>query len=177
MPPHLAPLPGDPHLPGPFHLDAVLTPHRALTSRGLFWVMAIVTVASLAFAVLFWQRGAWPVAGFLGLDALLVWLALRASVRSGRVVERVRVTRDAVHVLRREADGRERHFGVNPLFARVEVGELAATGKAREVRLCGGPASVAIGSFLAHHEKTEFAHALSAALRAARQGGRPAGAP
>lgn len=153
-----------------------MTPHRALSQRGFLAIMAIIVVFSVIFGVMFWSRGAWPVAGFLGLDAVLVWLAFRASFKNGKVVERVRVARDGVHVLRREADGRERHFGVNPLFARVEVSQVASTGRTGEVRLHGGPASVALGSFLAHHEKGEFASALKAALSAARAGAKPVGA-
>ena len=43
-------------------------------------VVLLVAAASLVASIPFVVLGFWPVAGFYGLDVLLLWLALRASL-------------------------------------------------------------------------------------------------
>ena len=43
--------------------------------------------------MMFWMLGAWPIMGFCGLDVLLVYIAFRASYRSGRAYEAIELSR------------------------------------------------------------------------------------
>jgi uncharacterized membrane protein len=69
--------PGPPVLEGQLYLDAVLRPHRSLSFTAFRLMLIVVIVANLVAAIVFVANGAFPVAGFLGLDVLALWLAFR----------------------------------------------------------------------------------------------------
>lgn len=159
----------------PFHHDipffrARLAPHRSLGRGGLVVTMVLVGAVSFAAGLLFWSIGAWPVAGFLGLDVALIYLAFRLNARAARVIEEVSVSATEIHISRTAANGRSQSWRVNPFFARVlaerdeERGIERLTLSTREV-------SVDLGSFLPPAERTRFGRALSAAVAQARRGG------
>src|SRR3954452_10753057 len=60
---------------------ALLTPHRSLGSVGFVVLMTVVAVVSFVGGVAFYLIGAWPVGGFFGLDALLIYWAFRVNYR------------------------------------------------------------------------------------------------
>jgi uncharacterized membrane protein len=143
-------------------MDAVLTPHRSLSLKGYHVLMAAFVAANMAIAAHFIAHGAFPVVGFLGLDVLALWLALRASYRSARLAEHVRVGADQLH-LARLSPKRTEQWVVSPLWARVAAGPAG-------VRVTSGGGALSLGAFLSPDEQTEFAAALRAALEAARRG-------
>lgn len=154
---------------GPFYLDALLTPNRSLSRGGFLLFMLLFAAANILVAGVFWAEGAYPVAGFLGLDVLLLYAAFRASYRSGRRVERVRVAFDRVEVSRL-APKRARHWVASPLWVRVEETEAA-------VRLRAGAERLAVGAFLSPEERESFAEALRGALARARRAAPPGERP
>src|SRR3546814_12592383 len=100
-------------LPGAALFDAELRPHRSLSPRGFLLLMASVCAFSFAGGLAFYLAGAWPVIGFLGADVLLIYLAFKINYRSGRLVERLHLTRDRLTVIRTWPGGRsaERRVG------------------------------------------------------------------
>src|SRR5690606_29773979 len=84
----------EPTTPAPTLFDAELRPHRSLSPRGFLLLMSGVCALSFTGGLAFFLAGAWPVVGFLGADVLLIYLAFRASYRSGCLVERLHLTRD-----------------------------------------------------------------------------------
>jgi uncharacterized membrane protein len=112
-------------------------------------------------ATFFWAQGAFPVAGFLGLDVLAMWLAFRFNYRAALRVERVRVSRGQVYVSSADVGG-ARHWVLNPVWARVlreGTGVLIRAGK-QQMRL---------GAFLSPKECESFAAALDTALFRAKR--------
>lgn len=101
--------------------DAVLSPHRSLGPRAFALLMIAVAVVSFVSGLLFLMLGAWPVMGFFGLDALLIWFAFRANYRAARAFERVRLTDREFTVDRVDAKGRHRQFRFEPTWARIQV--------------------------------------------------------
>ncbi len=83
--------------------DAVITPHRSLSPRGLFWLMVFLLFVTTAMSVPFYLLGAWPVLGFLGLDILLIYLAFRYHNATARGYEQVVVSR--IELLLRSSAG------------------------------------------------------------------------
>jgi uncharacterized membrane protein len=146
--------------------SAVLTPHRSLTPRGLLAVMALFGAASLIVGTVFFLAGAWPIAGFLGFDVALVYLAFRLSNRQACAFETVEVTREALTVRKVDARGRSQSFGLDPYWTRIEVArrEWGITG----LWLANRGERLAIGRFLNPAERESLAKALSAALAEAR---------
>lgn len=147
-------------------LDAELTPNRSLHNVGFLVLMATLVVMSFSAGLVFLLMGAWPVMGFFGLDVLLVWLAFRLSYRQGRLRERVRVTADAVTVMRQQPTGHVQHWTLSPIWARVAIEDPVEHESL--VRLTSHGKTLVLGAFLSPDERGAFAKALKAALSAAR---------
>lgn len=162
--------------PGPVRSDeepifsAVLTPHRSLSPTGFLIFMGAVVLVSFAAGVAFFMMGAWPITGFFGLDALLIYLAFRLNYRSGRLYETVDLTGDTLRVTRVSASGKARSWTFNPYWARCEIAKQR--GGAKHLYLASHGKKLIFGSFLSPEEKAEFADALSGALRESRGGNR-----
>jgi uncharacterized membrane protein len=147
---------------GQTYFDAVLHPNRSLGGRGFVALMIGLAALSFVGGIVFISVGAWPVFGFLGLDVLLIYAAFRASYRSGRLVETVRLTDDALEVRRVDAYGRGAAWRVPPLWAKVEVDNPEEHDCRVTVRSHGQ--SIVLGAFLSPPERKELAAALRAAL-------------
>lgn len=148
---------------------ARLRPHRSLSraqSRVLIGFFAFICAA---VAVLFYHIGAWPVSGFLGLDVVLLALAFRASFRSARACEDVRVSPIELQLAKVSARGRRREWRFNPAWVRLERDEHVEFGL-QSLALRSRGERVSVASFLGADEKARFADDLSAALAQARRG-------
>src|SRR5690606_3127007 len=100
---------------------AVLTPHRSLSPQGFRLLMTALAAASIALGAAFLSLGAWPVVGYFGLDVLLVYLAFRASYRSGLAAERVELTEAELTVSREEPAKPPRVWTFQPFWLRVTM--------------------------------------------------------
>jgi uncharacterized membrane protein len=155
--------PDAPFLDGQLIMDAVLRPHRSLSLKAFKYMLIAVIVVNLAVATFFWVQGAFPVAGFLGLDVLALWLAFRWNYRAARAAEYVRVSPGKVHVAAVDKDGFATHWVLNPVWAQV-----ARDG--RGVLIRDGEGQMRVGAFLSPKECESFAAALKVALHKARRG-------
>ena len=154
--------------PGAFR--AVLTPYRSLGPTGFLLLMAALSGVSFVAGLVFYLAGAWPVAGFFGLDVLLVYLAFRLSYRSGRLYETVDLTPARLTLTRVHPSGRREQFDCNPYWARVNLREWP-DGRT-DLRLVAQGKELIFGRFLTDDERREFATALKGALVDARGGAR-----
>lgn len=145
---------------------AVLTPYRSLPWSGFAATMALVAGVSFLTGVVFCRIGAWPVAGFFGLDVLLLYLALTLSYRSGRLYETVELTPARLTLTRVHPSGRCERFDCNPYWARVELSEWP-DGRTR-LGISAQGRQLVFGRFLTDDERRDFASALRAALFEAR---------
>ncbi len=152
---------------GPLHFDAVLHPHRSLSPVGFAILMAAIAGVSFLAGLAFWLMGAWPVVGFLGLDVLLVYVAFRASYRSAREYETLRLSNEVLEVRHVDPRGRVSAWQFQPYWVRVELGDddLATLALASHGR------RQPIGRFLSPDERRDLAAALRDALRRQRSAG------
>lgn len=148
-----------------------LVPHRSMTPRAFYVFIVAFCVAQLIFALPFLVMGAWPVAGFMGLDALALWIAFRISFRDARAYETLDVTPLELVFAKVAASGRRREWRFNPSWVRLEqqVHEEFGT---LSVALVFRGEMVEVGSFLGPDQKAELARDLARALAAARRGPR-----
>ncbi len=149
--------------------DATLVPHRSLGPRGISIVIGAVAFVSFCTSLPFFLMGAWPVAGFFGLDVILLYLAFRASARSARAYEHILVTHVDLMLRKVSEKGREQLFHFNPNWSRVETETHEEFGVQR-VAVVQGRKQVEVASFLGSEEKEVFAKAFKSALGEARRG-------
>ena len=62
--------------------EAVIVPHRSLSPRALGMLLGVLVVLCCATTSVMVWRGAWPVAGFTGIELLLA--AVLLSLRNAR---------------------------------------------------------------------------------------------
>jgi uncharacterized membrane protein len=153
-----------PPIDGELFMDAELRPHRSLSLQAFRWMLAAMIAINAIGAVVFISQGAFPVAGFLGLDVLALWLAFRMNYNAGRTAEYVRIGAGRVHVASVKPDSAVTHWTLNPIWARV-----ARDGPGVLIR--DGDGQLRIGAFLSPKECDAFAQALSLALFRAKRGG------
>lgn len=144
--------------------QATLTPHRSLTRQGFLTVMALVILVNLVVGGLFTMVGAWPIAGFAGLDVLLVWWAFRANFADARQMERIQVTEHEVVLDRLRANRPLEQQRFVRRWVRVELEEDRERELIGRLSLVSGQTRVALGDFLSPDERKTLAHALRSAL-------------
>jgi uncharacterized membrane protein len=144
---------------------ATLRPYRSLKVEGFRLMMVLVALASLVASIPFIVLGFWPVAGFYGLDILLLYFAFRANFTAAKAYEEVRVSPLEVSLKKGEAV----EWRFNPIWTRVHRDEHAEFGLER-LWLASRGQSVTVGRFLPRDEMARFGDRLAAALATARQG-------
>ncbi|MGD0634566.1 MAG: DUF2244 domain-containing protein [Beijerinckiaceae bacterium] len=161
--------PGDPVARRLF--EARIVPHRSLTPAGFRAVMAGACLISLASRLPFVLLGAWPVAGFMGLDVALLYFAFRANFRAARAYEDIRVTPLELMLAKVTAAGARAEWRFHPAWVRLvrkdheEFGLLELSLQSRGQR-------IEVAKFLGPGEKAGLAAKLSQALSEARRGPR-----
>lgn len=146
---------------------AVLHPHRSLNPRGIRMIVGGVGAASLILGGAFFLQGAWPIFGFLGLDVLLLWWALSASTRSGRMYETVELTPAELRVERVVPKRPVRSWSFQPYWLRVSIEDPPR--HESHITLTSHGQSLIIGAFLTPQERLDFANALRRALDEVRR--------
>jgi uncharacterized membrane protein len=149
--------------------EAVITPHRSLGQTGFLVLMIAVGVVSFIGGVVFLAIGAWPVFGFFGLDALLLYWAFRINYRRAAAYEVVTVTPVELKVRKVTHRGLVREWVLNPLWVTLDKVTHEEYGIERLFLVSGGK-RLPIASYLGPDEKASFAKALSKALGTAKRG-------
>jgi uncharacterized membrane protein len=153
----------------PTLFSALLTPHRSLGSVGFLVLMSVVAAVSFAGGVAFYLIGAWPVGGFFGLDALLIYWAFRANYRAAQAFEEVTVTPSELRVRKVTHKGKVSEWSLNPVWTNLERDAHEEFGLMRLFLVSRGR-KLAVASFLGPAEKESFAKALSVAIAEAKRG-------
>jgi uncharacterized membrane protein len=149
--------------------QAQLKPHRSLSRRAFRRVMIGVTLFSLAVSTVTFFAGAWPVFGFMGLDIVLVYVALSISYRRGLVTETLELDEHALTVERTDPRGARRSWRLQPAWLKVELAEPILPQTPVVLRTHGQ--SLPIGVFLHPKQRREIAADLRGALARWRQPG------
>lgn len=150
--------------------SAVLRPNRPLSRRGFAVLMIVVGAVSAVWSIVFLAMGAWPVSGFFGLDALLLYWAFRINTRDARAYEVVTVTPSELTVRRVSGRGAVQEWTLNPLWVRLDRETIEDFGTHRLYLVSRGR-RLPVATVLGPQEKEGFAAALASALANARRGG------
>src|ERR1051326_6878229 len=104
----------------PTLFSAVLTPHRSLGPAGFLALMTLLSGASFVAGLVFYLIRAWAIAGFLGLDVVLVYLAFRANYRAATAYEAVTMTPSELRVRKVSHRGAVAEWKLNPVWVRLD---------------------------------------------------------
>ncbi|MEL6202872.1 MAG: DUF2244 domain-containing protein [Pseudomonadota bacterium] len=150
------------------HFSALLVPHRSMTPGGFAILMAVFIGICGSNALFYYYLGAWPVAIFMAIDVLLLYIAIKLSYRAGRRSEEVTLSRTGLTVRKVEPNGKERQHTFKTIFARFHVDRDDEFGITR-MQIRGEGVTSTIGSFLNPDDKESFASAFQQALATAKR--------
>jgi uncharacterized membrane protein len=145
--------------------DVVIHPYRSLGAFGFKLFMGVLIAVNVLFAGVMVSQGAWPVAGFLGLDVLAVYVAFQLSYDQARAFERITINGETLTVERVDRNGGHREWTFPSYWVGVwyEGGETDA-----KVLLRSHGRTLEVGAFLSPFEREDFAAALRKALSDAK---------
>lgn len=142
---------------------AVLTPHRALSPKGIRIVIIITCLLALIPGLVFFLMGAWPVVGFLGADVALLYWALTRSHADVYGFEEITLFRDKLLWRKVSPKGVETIKEMNPFWTKLEIGKDLED-RVTNIMLTSNAQKIQIGSFLNPDDKKSFANAFSNAF-------------
>jgi uncharacterized membrane protein len=148
--------------PPPALFEAVIRPYRSLSPRGLKILIGSILALSAGTSSVFWWLGAWPVAGFSGVEVGLVVFLLRRNVRFGRARELIVLTEGHFRILRTDPSGRQQERTLDPYWLRVVLRERP--GRVPKLLLTSRSLEEEVGAQLGEEEKRDLAAALGAAM-------------
>lgn len=129
--------------------------------------MGFVVAISFTGGLVFWLAGAWPVTGFLGLDALAIWYAFKLNYRHGRTQELIEISGSEINVTRTSPKGQEISWAANPYWVRVDA-TFDDEDNCIELALASKGERLVIGAFLGPDARGDAAKRLRAALAVCR---------
>ena len=135
--------------------STLLRPHRSLSPLGFKWLIRLVILANLLVGLPMYWLGAWPVAGFCGLDVALLWWLFNRNYLDARRSETLKLTDRELVVERVGPDGEREQHRLDAYWLKVEVGDrLVLTSRGNRV---------VVGRFLSPDERDRLAGELTAA--------------
>jgi uncharacterized membrane protein len=129
--------------------------------------MTLVCIATVISSIPFMIAGAWPVAGFFGLDVLALYIAFKVNFRDAAAFEEVAVSPLKVKLAKVSPRGERREWRFDTIFTRLERKEDEDYG-VMQLALVSRGQSVTLAQALSPGERAAFAEALSGALRSAK---------
>ena len=111
---------------------------------------------------MFWWLGAWPIAGFNGVEITAALLLLRHNVRAARANEVILLSPATLRVVRTAADGTRTEQELPPAWLRVDLQDRP--GRVPGLFLAAHGTRVEVGASLGEPEKLDLARALREAL-------------
>jgi uncharacterized membrane protein len=143
--------------------EATLYPNQPVGRRGFTALMLGLSSVSVLMGAGFAVAGAWPVAGFLGLDLLLLYIAFRVARTRARRREHIRLDDSGLVVRHVAADGATREWRFEPYWVRVLMDDPPR--RDSWLTLASHSLSLRVGMFLTPKERLDLARALRSALR------------
>jgi uncharacterized membrane protein len=146
--------------------EAIVIPHRSLSSRAVRRLAGAIAVACCVTAGAVAAAGAWPVIGFTGAEILLAALLLRLHLQSARARETLWLGDSGLRVVRIDGCGRRRECVLPAGWLSVRLQDRP--GRVPALLLTARDVEEEIASSLGEAAKRDLAASLAAALDARR---------
>lgn len=138
--------------------SAILRPYRSGSVSAVHWIGILLSVVFLGVGLAFALAGAWLVLPFLGLEILVLLVALRLNLRKGNALEAINLSRSALTVRQVDPWGRQMQYTFPPQWLQVNLVQRRSQTAELELRSHGR--SLTIGRFLLPHDRIALAQAL-----------------
>jgi uncharacterized membrane protein len=146
----------------PVMFEAEFPPYRSLSPRGVTIAICLLSGLSLAVTTMFWILGAWPVAGFAGVEVGLALIALRWNARGAKALETLVLTRRSLRIDRATPSGQRRSTTLPAAWLGSRLEE--APGRVPRLFLISRRRQIEVAQSLGETEKRDLAEALGEAL-------------
>ena len=146
----------------PCFFEAVIVPHRSLSRRGLGLLTGALCALSVGSTAMFWWLGAWPIAGFNGVEITAALLLLRHNARAARANEVILLSPSTLKVIRTAQDGTRTEQAVSPAWINVHLQDRP--GRVPGLFLGAHGTRIEVGASLGEPEKLDLAQSLKDAL-------------
>ena len=146
----------------PAFFEAVIVPHRSLSAGGLRFLVGAICTLSVCTTAVFWWLGAWPIAGFNGVEITTAMLLLRHNARAVRANEVILLSASALRIIRTDVKGNRTEQEVPPAWLRMELQERP--GRVPGLYLLARGSRIEVAASLGEPEKLSLARALEEAL-------------
>ena len=143
--------------------QALITPHRSLSRRGLRTLLIAICVLCGASALVFVRLGAWPVGGFTGVELLLAAFLFRLNTTSARASELVILTPQSLQITRTSPQGQRAQKSLPTAWLNARLVERP--GRVPALMLVAHGIEEEIAAMLGEAEKRDLQSALAEALR------------
>ncbi len=150
----------------PVLFQAIITPHRSLSPRGLRILVAVICLCSGLTLLRLLLLQAWLVVGFSVLEVGLAVALLGLNARRARASELLLLTEEVLTVVRTDAAGRRKERRLSPAWLNVVLEERP--GQVPRLLLAARNGHEEVGSWLGEEEKRNLAAALREALHRMR---------
>lgn len=142
--------------------EAILTPHRSMSRRGMYVVFGLMAAGSLMVTSLMWSLGAFPVIGFNGVDLILAITLYSMNMRGGRACEAILLTAEQLTITRTTPRGRRNVVTMAPGWLQVQLDENAGSNPI--LSIVNRDTRHIVGLHLGEAERRDLAEALRAAF-------------
>ncbi len=146
----------------PAFFEAVIVPHRSLSRGGLRLLIGVICSLSVCTTAMFWWLGAWPIAGFNGVEITTALLLLRHNARAVRANEVILLSASALRIIRTDVNGHRTEQAVPPAWLRMELQERP--GRVPGLYLMAHGIRIEVAASLGEPEKLSLSRALEDAL-------------
>ncbi|KZL20066.1 hypothetical protein PsAD2_01552 [Pseudovibrio axinellae] len=154
----------------PPFFQAVLTPHRSLSRRGMNIVLWCTGSIAGFYSLLLVLMGLWPAPILLAMPVLFLWLAFRHNFATAETYEEVSVSPLEVRLKQVTYKGEVQEYVLNPFHMKLHIEKDDDIGVTR-ILIRSEQLFLVIGAFLNPDDRTSFATAFSQAVHSAKNRG------
>lgn len=154
----------------PPFFQAVLTPHRSLSRRGVNIVLWCTSLIAGSYSLVLVLMGLWPAPILLSLPILFLWLAFRHNFATAETYEEVSVSPLEVRLKHVTYKGAVQEYVLNPFHIKLHIEKDEDIGVTR-ILVRSEKNFLVLGAFLNPDDRTSFAVAFSQAIYSARNRG------
>lgn len=105
--------------------EECIFPRRSLGQMGFRVLMGFIIALSFFSGVMFYSMGAWPVSGFFGLDALLIYWAFKIQYQQAKAVEIIRLSGDTLTISRINHKGVREDYSFSSYWVNLRMSRPA----------------------------------------------------